>query len=219
MNRIFKIIGLATITALACYLAYFAYITKKYSYHINLRNYESYLWIFKDSAKQQINKDLFGSCTRSGDILSHYIYKDDFHINIWQFKELKSNNIGLMNISQNKKLNNIKFGSGEVLFKNSNPTITVKFGSFFRNHLMNVNLDQNSTLEKRIETKSYKGFYGVINKAILSDENGNPQVLFDFSKQNEKSLLLMYSGYNSFFVILIYSEKPFNEQILDIFNL
>jgi len=218
MNKLQKIIVYGFILVIVCYSAYFFINSAIYGYHIDMDNFKPYLWVFKDSVKKDIDTNLFVSFNRDRDILSFYNYKHKYYVSIWDFKNLKEVSLNKISINRNSNLNDVKFNSYETLNAKSNPEITVKFGSFFKKSL-NVNIDEFSKVEKTFETNNYKGFYGTINKMSLSDEDGNNQVIIEYAQSQTPFELLFYKGHQGFYLIMIDSKKPFDEDIIKIFNL
>ena len=183
-----------------------------------MKNYKPYLWILKDSIKCNIDTSVFVGCIRERDILYNYIYKHDYRICVWEFKDLEISDLKKMQINSNVNLDNKKIFSGEILNRRHSPEITVRYGPYFK-HLININLDKFSKVEKSFESANYKGFFGTVNKMAFSDETGNNLVLFDYAKGQETNLLLLYKGNNSFYIIIVHSVIPFDEKIINILNL
>jgi hypothetical protein len=186
-----------------------------------MKNFSSYLWIFDESAKEEIDSNFFVGCLRKRDVLFNYIYTKDetkFLIGIWEFKNPAIKDFKYSTINQNINLDDVKFRAGEVLGNKSSPEVMVRFGAFFKNSI-NINLDEHSKVEKIIETENYKGFYGTVNKMSFSDEDGEPWVIHDYLSGKEPCMVLLCKGQKSFYAIIISSEKPFDESIIDIFNL
>lgn len=213
-----KIFALVIISLVTAYFGYFIYCSAKYSYKIDMNNYKPYFWIFKDSAKIDVDTNIFVGCIRKTDLFYHYIYKQNYYIGIWEFKNLNNVDLGKINFYQKTKLDNVNFFTSEILNKNNSPEITVKFGSFF-NHGINLNLDEFSTIIREFKTLNYKGFYGRINKMSLSRENGEHLVIFDCKNEIESYLILFYKRHNRFYVISVNSDLAFDENILKILNL
>ncbi|MDP4228150.1 MAG: hypothetical protein Q8910_17480, partial [Bacteroidota bacterium] len=115
-------------------------------------------------------------------------------------------------------LDDVKFSSGEILNKDSDPEITIKYGFSFKN-TMNVNLDKYSHLDKDVTGSNYRGFYGTVNEMSLSDVKGRHFIIFDYKSAKEPTLFLFYKGHHGFFVIVINSKIPFDEHIIKILNL
>lgn len=218
MSKTLKVIISGVIAIVIGYFAYFIFNSVRYSYSIEMRNYKACLWVFKDSIRKDIDTNRFVGCIRKRDVLYHYIYKNTYDIFIWEFKDLDIAELNKIAINQNANLDNIKFSSGEILNKKDSPEMTVKFGVFF-NYTMNVNLDEYSKVEKSFEAVHYKGFYGTINKMSFSNEKGEHLILFDYPSGKEPSLFLLYKGHKSFYIIVINTEKPFDESIINILNL
>jgi hypothetical protein len=176
------------------------------------------MWIFKDSVKSDIDTNFCYSYLKKRDVYNNFHYKGTYNIIIWEFKDLSIAELKKATINQNVNLDDVKFGSGEILNKKSDLEITIKYGFAF-NYTMNVNLDGYSKIERNFEGANYKGFYGSINKISLSDEKGEHQILLDYTKGQTPTVFLLYKGHQSFYLIMINSEKPLDESIINILNL
>lgn len=219
MPKTLKIIILSIVGIIVLYFAYFIFDIVRYGYHIEMGNHKPYFWIFKDSAKKDVNKLVVVGCIRKRDIYYHYHCshdKRDYGVGIWEFKDLSSVELKNTSISQNINLDNVKFSSGEVLHANRSPEITVRFGSFLKSTI-DINLDEQSKIEKNIETSNYKGFYGILHKMSFSDKEGH-WVLFNYHPR-EYCLFLLYKAHQSFYVVMINSEQPFSTDMINILNL
>jgi hypothetical protein len=234
MNKITKII----IVGIICYIAFFVYVTLWYGHSHAWNTCKQYLWIFKDSAKKDIDPpSRYSVCagwTRKRDVYSffHYYHDHDMYIvTVWEFKDLTNVDLKKISIKQNVNLDNIKFLSGEVLNSKSSSPITINYGFAFHN-AMNVNLDSLSKISGTFEGSNYKGFYGTIHKMSFSDEKRKHQIIFDyieniynhitkqFNPSFSSTVFLVYKGHQSFYVIIINSEKPFKDaSIINILNL
>lgn len=218
MNKKLKTIIFVIIACVICFFINFIFIAVRYGYDINMRNYKPYFWVFKDSAKINVDTTLFIGCTRKTDVLYTYIYKLNYNVSIWEFKDLEAVKLRSIHINQNVNLDNLKFSSAVVLFNKSSPEITVSYGSFF-NNTFDINLDEYSKIERHFEGTNYKGIYCTINRMSLSDEKGKHLVLFDFIDGIEPNIILLYKSSKSFYLIRIDSKTPFDESIINILNL
>lgn len=216
MNKTLKII-IASIIIIS-YLSYFFYGIIRYSHSSDWQTYKQYMWIFKDSAKADINTNFCYSYVKERDVYNNFDYKDIYNVMVWEFKDLGNADLKKSTINQNVNLEDVKFDSGEILNKGSNLELTINYGFVF-NSSINVNLDKYSKIEKNFKGANYKGFYGSINKMSFSNEKGEHQILSDFTKQITPALFLFYKGRQSFSIIMIYSKKPFDENIIKILNL
>lgn len=53
----------------------------------------------------------------------------------------------------------------------------------------------------------------------LSDGKGEHQVLLNYTEGKTPTVFLLYKSHQSFYVIMINSEQPFDEKIINILNL
>lgn len=217
MNKISRIVVFGLISLVVCYIVCSAYYSYKYSYRIDMKSYKSHLSFFKDTARRDVDTNFFVSCTRKTDALYHYIYKRYYYVSIWNFEDLKSASISEISINEKVNLGEINFSSAEVLNKNSTPEVTVGFGSFFKNR-MDINIDEYSSVEKKIRTDKYAGFYGKVRRLSLANQERKHLILFDY-KIAVHCLVVVYKGSKGFYFIMIDSKKAFDESIINILNL
>ena len=98
------------------------------------------------------------------------------------------------------------------------PEISISFELKFNNSFA-VNLDKSSKIRKRIEGKNYVGFFGEIYKMSFCNSLGKNLVLFDYKREATPTLFLFYKYQGRLLVIIINSEKKFDENIINILNL
>lgn len=176
------------------------------------------MWVLKDSAKTDIDTNFCYSYAKKRDVYNNFAYKDTYNVMVWEFKDLANAELKKATIYRNVNFDDVKFDSGEILNKGNDLEITINYGFVF-NDAMNVNLDKYSKIQRDISGPNYKGFYGSINKMSLSNEKGEHQIISDFTTELTPALFLFYKGRQSFFIIMIYSDKPFDENIIKILNL
>ncbi len=211
------------------YLAYFAYETVRYGHSHDWNTCKQYIWFFKESVKQDIDPpgSLCISWIKKRDVnnVLHYCHNNEtYPVTIWEFKDLANIDLDKITIKRNVNLSDIKFISGEVLHSESSFPVTINYGFAFHNAL-NINLDSYSKIDGTFAGPNYKGFYGKIHKMSFSDEKGKHQIIFDYTDKPHKTsfsptVFLVYKGHQSFYVIIINSEKPFKDaSIINILNL
>lgn len=218
MNKTLKIILSATVAIMSSYFAYFFYGIIRYSHSSDWQTYKQYMWIFKDFAKKDINTNFCYSYVKERDVYNNFDYKEIYNIVVWEFKDLGSAELKKSIINQNVNLEDVKFESGEILNKNSDLEITINYGFIF-NSGINVNLDKYSKIERIFKGTNYKGFYGSINQMSFSNEKGEHQILSDFTKGPTPTVFLFYKEHQSFYIIMINSKNPFDEDVIKILNL
>lgn len=220
MNKTFKILFFTVLSILIGYFILLFYPILKYSHSADWVTYKQYLWIFKDSVKNEIDKNFSYSFVQKKDIYNNFNYKRDFNIVLWEFKEQYKIELENIKINQDVNLEYLKLNSGDILNKGSDLEITIKDDYSFI-HTMNLNLDSYSIIEKKIEGKNYQGFYGTVNKMSLNDAIYGPQILFNYMEGIAPTLFLFYKSYDSFYIIIInrLENKPFDESIISELNL
>jgi hypothetical protein len=218
MNKVAKIIVIALITIVAGYLLYFVFNAFRYAYVPSWITYKDYMWVFKDSTKSDVDTNFCYSYVRKKDIYNNFHYKKIYNIALWDLEDLKYSVLDDISINQGANLYDLKIVSGEVLNKDSDIEITIKFGNKFTNKMI-VQLDKNSKIDRIIETEMYKGFYGSINRMTFNNEKNEAQILFNYAKGSTPSIFLVYKGHGGFYAIIINSEQPFDEKIINILDL
>ncbi|WP_348799191.1 hypothetical protein [Flavobacterium adhaerens] len=204
------------------YLSYFFYGIIRYSHSSDFQAYKQYMWIFKDSAKKDINPNFCYSYVKERDVYNNFDYKDNYNIIVWEFKDMGNAELEKSTINQNVDLGDVKFESGEILNKGSDLEFNINYGFVF-NYAINVNLDEYSKIERTFRGANYKGFYGSINQMSFSDKKGEHQILSKYTEGATPAIFLFYKGHQGFYIIMIntmvVSKKPFDENIIKILNL
>ena len=77
------------------------------------RDFNRYLWVFKDSAKTKIDTSYFSGDVRKRDAYYTYIYDNNYYISIWEFKDLREVDLKNILITQNVVFDDISFFSAE----------------------------------------------------------------------------------------------------------
>ena len=217
MPKIIKFIIAGIIAIVISYFAHLFINSIRYGYHIDLKNPEPYLWMFKDSVRKDIDPHAFVGSIRDKDVCYHYNYQK-YHITIWEFKELSIAQLKIIPINLNQDLENVKLVPGVTLHSGYSPEYTIKYGAFF-NSSMEINLDQLSSIDTTFETPNYKGFYGKLHKISFS-EQGNTWVMIDYLDEHPSTLFLIYKKYLRFFIIKIDCDNSFDaSKVIKILNL
>jgi hypothetical protein len=213
------------------WIAIFAVMISLLIFHVcsNVHNGDwkrskDYLWIFKDSIKKDIDTNFTYSWVKKRDIYNHFIYQGHYLITLWDFKDLYKLDLDDAIINSNVTLDKLDtyYGKGEVLNSKSSPKIAIRFGRTFHNKIK-INLDNNSEILKKIETKNYKGFYGVVNEMTFTNESDEDYIQFIYPDGKIPTLLIVYKKLTGFYIIIIESNDnlnyKFDDKILEILNL
>lgn len=212
-----RVIISGIISLIICYFVYLFFISIQYSHHIEMKNYKRYLWLFNENVKKDIDTIFYVGCIGERDILCKYSYSN-LNVFIWELKDLGLAKLNEIHINQNMNLHSLKFRLKEVLNLKNTPEINIRYGFTFKNSL-NVNIDGYSEIKNNFEAINYKGFYGTLNKVTFSDEKGKQLVIFDYPRGKQPTMFIFYKSVDSFYVLIIDSDKPFDENIINIFNL
>lgn len=219
MNDTFKIIKSGIIAFAFLFVAYFLIVF--FSTHSDTKDYKNYLWIFKDSVKNEIIDPFSSSYSKSCDVFNVFHIRD-FRIIIWEFKDMKEAELKDVSFHENILLDQVIFFSGETLGKKSDLETTIKFRCAF-NNFMGINLDKTSKIVRKFESHNYKGFYGNVNVMSFSDENYDHQILMKYVDGSRPTVFLTYKSVNGFYIIIINRvdniEQPFDENAIGFLNL
>jgi hypothetical protein len=199
------------------------------------KKWKEYTYLFNESIIQDVDTFLASSYIAKNDIQTtfHYIPNDSgrtieekflynpkdtaYRVLFWEFKKLSHLKIDDIDIRTNQNLDNLKLKRGEILDSKSDQRISIHFG--FEYESMTVNVDNHSKIEKKIEGRNYKGFIGSINRISLSNENNEHEIFIDYVPIQKQVLFLIYNSNERFYIIIIDSEKKFDESIMSILNL
>jgi len=209
----------------------YSYIT---SYKSDFVTWKQYMYFFNDSIKPDVDTTLSFSDVKNRDICNffHYIpnsigmnmsdkfiyHRKDtiYDVMIWEFKDLSRMKLNDITFIQDVNLDSLKLEKGEIL--NSKSDIQTSVIQRFSFKKIGVELNTRSTLQKEIKGTNYKGFCGIVSKMSLINENREAQIIFNFFPVKQ-TVLLFYKGHQSFFLIMINSDKLFEEDIIKILNL
>lgn len=189
-----------------------------FRHSLDITNCERHRIFFAKNIYNQVDPMCTGAEGKN-DLYSHFIIGKEYYIDIWEFTN-SAIKPGDVLFEQGKNLSDVSFWSGQVLDVHTDKETTIGYGFSFDSG-MQIVLDQYGKIEKQFETSKYKGFYGTADRISLSDENGVPQLLFDYTRGNEPVLIVVFSKHNNFYVTSINSTKglPFDEQVLEMLNL
>jgi hypothetical protein len=218
MKRI-KILLTIIASLIIGYYSWSLFIIVKNRHHVDMSDYSPYMWIFKDSIKNDVDTDMFISYTKERDLYYDYVLKSGYFVSIWEFKDLGQIKLSDVPIHRDVSLSDVEILSKEVLNSKDIPSIITELGFKFVGSI-GLNIDDQSKIIKQLDTPNYKGFYGMVNKLSLSNEKGKHLIIFDYSRKNKPTLFLFYKTTKSFYVILINSRNvPFDESIIKLLNL
>ncbi len=206
----------------------------KNGYSGEIRKYR-YMWLFKDSIRKDVDTTFTGvlGFVRKNVSIYDYNYskihkigftnKDTvLYITILELKDLGEADLRNVIIKKKQCLYDLKFKTNITFAEDSDPKpkIITKIGFEFKNHKLDVNLDDTTEVYKTFDSTYYKGFYGKVNKMSLSDTNGEHLILFKF-KESTKTFFIIYKAKQSFYVIYVNSnhEDLINENIIKMFNI
>ncbi|HNW70403.1 MAG TPA: hypothetical protein PKI01_08375, partial [Bacteroidales bacterium] len=236
------IIGILLLTVSAGY-----YFFTNFHYG-EFNKYQRFIWLFKDSVQEDIDKIVCTGLIGKNDIEYTFIYKKNYFITIWEFRDLLKLDIKKtpFYLNQNLDESTIKFGQTENINVAPFPQIKLKFGFEIQNQII-LYVDKDTKILKNIDSDNYKGFWGNISKMALCDENGDQLIFFDYTltqqpknlkfikdstdnmyisndnnldskKYSEPTLFILYKKGSNIYLILINSDEIFDDRIINILN-
>lgn len=218
-NNSFKIIAVGAGLFVICVVAYYIYGTVRYSYDVKWGDPQPVIWIFADSVKKDMDLQYTCANIRKTDQSYEWGYhsNQDYSIQVWEIKGLSGVDPHRVPIHTNVFLDKVSL-RGEIFDKGSIREVQVRFGRFFDGKL-EIDLDENSKIIRMFEGENYKGFYGTVGR--MAFENGDGQILCmeDYKSGNAPMLFVMYKAHNSFYLIFISADKPFDEKMIHILSL
>lgn len=217
MNRKIKIILFSVVFIIIAYVINITYTIVKYKHSGDWETHMNYYWIFKDSVKSEINSDFSYSYVKESDVYNDYHYKN-YSIILWEFEDLGIDEVNEAIFNEGLTIDKTSFRSGEILNKNSDLEIAVKYGFSFENGIK-INLDENSSIDKKLNGDCYQGFLGHISKLSLSNNNDEHQIILNYTEGITPSIFLIYEKNEKFYLIIINSRKQLEEDIINILNL
>jgi phosphate/sulfate permease len=223
MNKISKIIVSIIIAVVMGYLAYFYFSVIRKSHSHNRKTFKQYMWIFKDSIRNDIDTNYCFSYVQKQDVYNNFNLNLNMNYNIiiWEFKTLKKISINDVSITKNKEVSNESFDNGEIINAESNfLPITIKNDYSFKK-LVKIEISNDSKIENWINGINYKGFYGKINRIALRNGDDESQIFLDYYHPLTPTLFLVFRGHSGFYLIIInnYKSHPIDPNILNILNL
>ena len=169
------------------------------------------------------NIDKFSSSyVTDKDILNDYLYyaeKDNrYSITIWDFKTLKDLDLNDVRFEKENKLSKAKeFLLYEILNPTSDCPISLKY--LYEINDMNLKISGSTKILRNYKTQSYKGFYGLADRISIVNKKGVAQILFNFKKKDTPLIFIIYKDEQSLYLIMILSNKDFDENVFNILNL
>ena len=174
--------------------------------------------MFADSAKKDIDTLMTCGRVRSTDAIWSYIYKRDYYILIWEINALNHVELEKILIQQGSHLDDVELIPGETLDYKSFHEEEIRLGPFFKD-IINIKLDDHSEIITNIKAKNYRGFYASIKRIAFADSSGDILAMIHHLGKSSPSVVLLYKANNSFYIIFIDGDKPFDQKITSILNL
>jgi hypothetical protein len=213
------------ITALIIVIGYFAikFIWHfQYYYGSVFFDYKHDFWLFQDSIKTHIDTTSGSGWVRKTDRIQSYWYtnkkKEFYVISVWEIKSLHNVDLKSIKFNEDYPLINYKYEPGQLLDSGSSHETYVKFGSFFKDTI-NIDLDDASKIYKKIESEHYRGFYGLVKRMAFENEERDYLVIETFPWHIQKMLFLLYKANDSFYIIEISADVPFDENVISFLQL
>jgi len=218
-NRL-KYVFIAAVSIYACFLLH-----QFYTYHSSVfyTTSKNHLYFFKDSVISKLDTISYNWVTDQ-DTLDNYLYDNDKYIlHVWKFNSLDNADLKDIFINERSVIRKSEFRWQETLDSKSFCPISVKY--LYKIDGMILNLGENTKIIKELKGQNYKGFYGLVDKMSICDKKGEPQIYFNFNKSQIPTVLLLYKGHNSFYLIMVnpnnelYKNIKIDENIIKILKL
>jgi len=218
MKKKNKLLLFGILAIILSYFIYSAFVAFSNKYKLNFDAYKDYMYFFKDSVKEEIDTNFCYSYIGKQDIYNSFNINNNFLVSIWEFKSLTHIDLSDIKFNEESDMDKFKIRSGETINVGESPEITINF-DFITDSILNVNIKGESSARKFINKGNYKGIQGTIDKVSIYNGKGIPMTILNYSRKQSNVLMIFYKNVNSFFLIEISSEKTFNEDILNMFNL
>lgn len=141
-----------------------------------------------------------------------------YSISILEFKHLNQLSLNDIVINYKENLNLISTNyTWESLGAESNIPVSFKYG--VRYHNFKINLDRKNKTLSDINGKYYKGFIGMPERVVISNQDNTPGIIFEHIPPWHHALYLIYNKDDLLYLIRIQSKTSLNNNILEIFNL
>lgn len=177
---------------------------------------DKYSWIFNDSIRYTVEKNISTIESRKEDTLSTYYYKQ-YVFTIFKISKSAFNPDSIY-LQQNFSFNEFENSFyGELLNTEVYPfpEVWISYNMNFRNKIGALT-DDSSKIDTIFNTPNYKGFIGNIHKLGLKGSQQN-LVMFDYKLKPTRTLCLLLKHKN--LIILANSQDNFGYEVLDLFNL
>jgi hypothetical protein len=195
---------------------------------------KNYMFLFKDSVKEKIDTLSYNSWVSDEDVLNHFLLyenlkntKDYYELNdtsynnyyivVWDFKNARNMALSQIKINYHTFIGKSDFFWGQTLDSKSFCSYSIRMHHNIDDFMLNIS--NQSKIKREFSGKNYKGFYGLIDRMSLSDCQGTPQIYINFKKPETPTIVLLYKGEESLYLIQINATKRINENIIDDLNL
>ena len=188
---------------------------------MTFNNYRKHLWFLKDSVIKDIDTLNMEARGKNDNIYFFNYKKYNYDFIVWKLNNLGNLNLEEITFNQDFQLGNIPFKTYEVIDKNDSlPLITYLLGAGFNNSLK-ILIDRMPHPVKLLTSNNYKGFFGEVNKIILSDKvNGKDKYIIklEYFPKPIMNLFLVFKKNDFYYIVIINSTEYFSESIINIFN-
>lgn len=184
----------------------------KYKYN-TVFNDQKYLWLFNDSVNLEhlpYHDSLLASTGRIRESDQNYflVLEDHIYVEVFEFEELNEMELEEINFNiygrfppfENESIVTLNDDLGKEV-----PVVSIKNILPFNNTL-EVGFSKKSKMQKIEDSSHYFAYCGKLEKMLLSNDYGNPLVLFDFSKVSS-TLIVFYKTDLQFLIIVVTSEN------------
>ena len=216
----FKVVVFASVTVIVAYFGYYAFIDIVYSYDTGFLHHVPCPYLFSDKGRDGIERKFPLYAYRSTDSIYNYIYDGTdsahYYIEVWKIPALKDIKLSSVKFNENISLSGVRLYPSEILGEGLETE--VKFGPFFK-HNISVDVDDYSKIAGTFEGQNYKGLYGNIEKIAFENDAGQILATHTYDNKPMPTMLIVYKGRGSFYVIIVNSDDQFGADVLKIFSL
>lgn len=210
----------AIIAGIIFYLIVFpVYNFFKYDYKAVFDDIDEYKYLFQEPT---ILDSLFSGIgqIRKTDKNYSYLTKNGYYVEIFEFNDINEYSLNQVEFDYLENFPDDSEWVGRQLNTDLEevPTVTIKNHLPFNKNLY-VDFNKNAPLELIKDEQNCKVYYGSLLKMMLSGENREPLILFNFTDV-AKTIIAFYKNENKFLFIIITSDrKPIEKQDLEILDL
>ncbi|MES2800201.1 MAG: hypothetical protein V4638_09315 [Bacteroidota bacterium] len=196
---------------------------KLYGYKGDWSKHKNYMWIFKDSARFEIENNIAYTFFKESDTYNTYRYYDQQYFNkgelmivVWEFKNCENVDLNSINIID-AKVSDLQFENYETLNLNSEREVIINDKMTLR-HGFNVKKSMYDSILAEYDEPHYKGVCGFFPRIVLSDKSNQNMIVFKNDNEYCLTSLLVYKKNDRIYILVVTSRDYFDPKVIDIFD-